>query len=147
MVTMKIEAAALAEVMKTAKRVCRKSRYNEIAVINNIDSAEFVITDGVEMYVYRFPAQFDREEGNMCLPVFDVPKLGSTAIEFEGETVTVHPSVGYTGYEVSRDSKGNLVPISEDGDAYPYEKYVTEKSVKVAVMDSGQYYNTDLYNS
>lgn len=109
MVTMKIEAAALAEVMKTAKRVCKKSRYNEIAVINNIDSAEFVITDGVEMYVYRIPAQFDREEGNMCLPVFDVPKLGTSSIEFEGETVTVH------NYEQTiRKHIDNNAPLSLD---------------------------------
>ena len=109
MVTMKIEAAALAEVMKTAKRVCKKSRFSEIAVINNVDAAEFMITDGIELYVYRIPAQFDREEGDMCLPVFDVPKLGTTAIEFKGETVTIH------NYEQTiRKHVANNAPISLD---------------------------------
>ena len=54
---------------------------------------------------------------------------------------------GYTGYEVSRDSAGNLVPIKGQESSDPEKKYITENKVKVAVMDVGQYYNTDLYNS
>lgn len=88
MVTMKIEASALAEVMKTAKRVCKKSQFNEIRVINKGDSAEFIITDGIELYVYRLPSKFDKEECNMSMPIFDMNnKIGYAIVYFEGDSV------------------------------------------------------------
>ena len=77
----------------------------------------------------------------------------------EGNDVTIHLTDflgelnasdayarGYTGYKVSRDNKGNLVPLTNKESASPAERYITDTKIKVAVMDSGQYYNSDLYN-
>ncbi|MGN0919592.1 MAG: S8 family serine peptidase [Alphaproteobacteria bacterium] len=54
---------------------------------------------------------------------------------------------GYTGYKVSRDTSGNLVSLTDEESATAAQKYITDTKVKVAVMDNGQYYNTDLYNA
>ncbi len=53
---------------------------------------------------------------------------------------------GYTGFKVSRNEKGELVPLNDGEGVTDVQKYITETKVKVAVMDNGQYYNTDLYN-
>ena len=46
---------------------------------------------------------------------------------------------GYSGYKINRDSDGNLIGSGWNA--------VSSNRVKVAVMDNGQYYNTDLYNA